>query len=85
MKKFFRFVCLGNACGIAAFSMVCIYLFFIWRLIRSGLLLAQSIATLCMLFYLCSSIAGLILAVLDVIRRIAANKNQSAPTEASAD
>ena len=86
MKKFFRDSCIYNAGGIAAFAMVSIYLFIVWRLISSGSLIAQILAVAWVLYFVCSAIAGAVILLVDVIRRILAKvKNKSAPTEVSAD
>ena len=84
MKKFFRDTAVYNAGGIAAFAMISIYLFIVWQLICSGSLIAQIAAVLWVIYFVCSAIAGVVIVVIDVIRRIVVKK-KSAPTEVSAD
>ena len=85
MKKFFRDTCVYNAGGLSAFVMVSLYLLFVWRLISSGALIAQILAVVWMIYFVCSAIAGMVIILVDVIRRLIARKKDSAPTEVSAD
>ena len=85
MKKFFRTTCIYNAGGLAAFAMVGIYLFIVWQLISSGSLIAQLLAVLWVIYFVCSAIAGVVILMIDIVRRIIAKKNESAPTEVSAE
>lgn len=84
MKKFFRHVCVCNASGIAAFILVCIFLFAAWQLISSGSLLVQILVAMCVLYFVCTAIVGFVIALGDWIRGIIAKK-KSAPTEVSAE
>lgn len=84
MKKFFRTICIYNAGGISAFAMVGIYLFIVWQLISSGSLIAQLLAVLWVIYFVCSSIAGAVMIMIQVVRHLTAKK-KSAPTEVSAE
>ena len=84
MKKFFRHVCVCNAGGIAAFILVCIFLFVAWQLISSGSLLVQILVAMCVLYFVCTAIVGFVIALVDWICRIIAKK-KSAPTDVSAE
>ena len=74
MKKFFRDTCIYNAGGLAAFLMVGIYLFIVWKLIMSGFLIAQILAVVWVVYFICSAIAGFVILIVEVIRRILAKK-----------
>ena len=86
MKKFFRDSCVVNASGISAFILISIYLFIVWQLISSGSAIAQILAVAWVLWFVCSALIGFVIVLVDLIRRIVAKvKNESAPTEVSAD
>lgn len=86
MKKFFRDYCVFNADGVSAFILISFYLFFIWQLISSGFLVAQLFAVILVFCFLCSTLIGFVILLVDLIRKIFAKvKNNSAPTEVSAE
>ena len=85
MKKFFRDCCVDNAGCISAFIMVSLYLLIAWKLISFGSLLLQLLVVLWMLWFVGSAIAGAVITIVDVIRKLLAKKKNSAPTEVSAD
>lgn len=86
MKKFFRYTCVTNASGLAAFLMVAFDLFIIWQLIMSGSLFAQILAVILVLFFVITALIGAVIGFSDLARAMIAKKQKkSAPTKVSAE
>ena len=86
MKKFFCRNCIYNAGGLSAFVVVSLYLLIAWRLISSDFLVLQISGVLWVVYFVCSALIGGVIILIDFIRTlIAKRKNDSAPTEVSAE